>query len=69
MRCDCCHLNDFNEVLILRDKKFTKKGKFANKNKYHRVCLRCAKQLAKKEFYEFGKYWTSILIHQGEGIW
>ena len=61
MKCDCCHLNDFNEVLVLRKDKFTKQGK-AYKN-YRRVCIDCLKKLVKRGIYNLGTYWTDIILN------
>jgi len=56
-------------ILILRKKGYTKKGREARKDKYYRVCFRCARELAKAGFYEFGTYWRSILLTHGVGVY
>lgn len=62
MKCDNCKQNDLNEVLILRKRKFTKKGQDYRKDKFHRVCISCAVRLTRNGFYDLGNYWYSVLI-------
>lgn len=58
MRCDRCKLTDFNEVLILREKKFTNRGK--DIRKYHRVCLKCARKITTQGLYDLGESWRGV---------
>lgn len=64
MRCDSCHLEGLHELLILRKDKFTEKGKKAHKDKYHRACLRCVRELCRKGYYDLGSYWSSIVLRE-----
>ena len=60
MRCDMCKMDNQNSVLVLKKHKFTKKG--ARFEKYERVCIRCARKLNQKGFYDFGCYWRGYLL-------
>lgn len=67
MKCDYCHRNDFNEVLVLRKEKFTQRGK--NHSKCNRVCFECAKRLTNKGLYDLGSYWNGLLLSIKTETW
>lgn len=57
MKCNWCHSNQ-NEVLVLRKKKFTRKGR--GYSRFHRVCFSCAQVLARRGIYNFSSHWNRI---------
>ena len=59
MLCQCCKIKDLNEILILRKKNFTHKGK--EFSRFNRVCWDCAKMLVKKGLYEIGVSWRWVI--------
>lgn len=61
MDCDCCKLQDFKEVFVLRKNKFTLKATKAEK-KYKRVCWKCARILFRHFIYNFGYNWRCIFL-------
>ena len=63
MKCDCCNLENFHAILILRKRKFLKGSRT-----YGRICLSCARKLAHKGNYRFGIYWSSFLLSL-KGVW
>ena len=63
MKCDKCGMDNQNEVLILRKYRFTNAGK--RFDKCERVCIKCARRLVQKRFYDFGYYWSHFLLREG----
>ena len=63
MRCDICYLSHFNEVFILRRKRFALRTP-KNIKKAHRVCWGCAKWLFKNRYYNFGTSWRELFFYQ-----
>jgi len=60
MKCDNCGMHNQNSVLILKRHKFTKAG--VRFRKCGRVCIKCARMLNRKGFYDFGCYWRGYLL-------
>ena len=56
MKCDCCKLEDSFCLLVLKKEKFSEGSRI-----YERVCLSCARELARKGIYNLGKYWHLYL--------
>ncbi len=62
MRCKKCSQNDLNEVIILRKRNFTSKGKyFLDIDTLDRVCFYCFRKLMLNGFYKIDSYWLSVL--------
>ena len=61
MKCDDCGGNDFNELFILREKKFSGKAT-KNQKKMIRVCWNCARLLFKQMIYNFGHNWRCVFL-------
>lgn len=59
MKCDRCHI-DVNEVIVLREGRFTAKALIIERETLRRVCLSCAQDLVNHHVYNIGKYWENL---------
>jgi len=59
MNCDRCKI-DVNEVIILREHKFTPKAIPSERANLRRVCLSCAMDLVRLRKYNVGVYWENV---------
>ena len=61
MDCDDCGRTDFNEVFILRERKFSRIAT-KHQRKFKRVCWGCARRLFKSKVYNFGHNWRCVFL-------